>query len=925
MALGKSKPILFRLNWKYISVSLMVFIFLVGQTLIVFKGRLSLGLLLSFFSALGGLAIYFFWARFISLLRNKRFKFQMKKKPQSRVKRALPRPNWFKNFLKSPDIPNKRFIVFRGMELFAAFGLGAIGQWYWLQEYDDSTLLKGAFAFFAAVVLFIHSFSPWFREGFQRLSISFKWEMIFLGFIIAVAVFLRVYRIDAIPSGLYVDQGFEGYAALRILREGWHPFYVEDVFHAYALALYMLAVWFKAFGVSEATLRLFYAFLGIISLPLIYWTFRQLAGPRMALLTLFILAVMRWNINFNRNAFPTVQLTLYMFGTLAFLLYGLDHGKRWAFFVAAFFFSAGFYTYQAFKIFPLLLVVYALYEWIVSNKMIKKHYMLIVGFFILTLILTAPILFTMIKTRNLGFREVQLMSHSFKQFLAILIRTSIMFNRKGDPNPRHNLQDYRMLDDVSGVLLVLGLAYSLARWRRRKYFYALAGFFVMSLPCLLSVDAAHANRMFGMTPYIAFLIAVPLGALWGRVLAFLGQVGEKVYLGLLVMPLGFMTFQNFDVYFNKQANNINCWKEYNCSESTTGREASRRGISYEYFISPNYFNDATIEFLGYSCISQMHSFIIPEELIPLQIPSNHGLFYALQEGKTGNLNFLQSIYPQGKAIHPKDIQGNDFVYFFEVPPTLWAKYRGLKAEISNVPGIIQVPEFPYGLPTGPYHAVFTGSVYISKTGRYRFMNLGQGSARLFVKRIPVLGSLFLEKGYWPIRIDWDAPPGAWKPGFALHPESGTILPLTFSCLTTAQIEGGLRAEYFPSPNWTGKAALNEWEPTPNFVNGNDFPISWGSALWEGKLHADVTGDYEFFTVTEDNALARLIIDGSEIIPLSPSRTAKIKLTRGKHRLQLFYRSPKGFQYLALKWRKPGMKDIEVIPEREFDYVSYAPN
>ncbi len=930
MTLGKSKLIkpitsekilgYFWANQKNILIMLFSLVFITGQVLILFKGNLSLGVIVSFFSVLGGFCSYFYGDRWLfPLLKSNKTKTRSYMKPD-----AVAKNTYLKTIQpgkKMKGIPNKRILILRGIELLAAFILGGVGQWFWIQSGNSSTLGKGAIAFFVAALLLIHGLSPWFREGLQRLSLSIKWELIILGIILAIAVFFRVYRIDTIPSGLFIDQGFEGYSALRILHEGWRPFYVEDIFHAYALALYMLAAWFKAFGSSEITLKLFYASLAIIAMPLIYWTFRQLAGPRMALLTIFILAVMRWNVNFSRNGFPTVQLTLYIFGTLAFLLYGLKNGKRWAFLVAAFFFAAGFYTYQAFKIFPLLLLIYASYEWFVNKKMVKKYHKFILGFVVLALILTAPLLFHMVKTGTWGTREGELMSRNFKQFINVLFRTALMFNRQGDPNPRHNLQDYRMLDDVSGVLLVLGLAYAVMRCKRRKYFYSLAGFFVMSLPCILSIDPAHANRMFGMTPYMAFLIATPLGALWGRVADYLGMMSEKIFLSLLLVPLGFMSYQNFDVYFNKQANNFGSWAEYSCVESAIGRAISQRGPSYEYFISPNYFNHFTISFLGYSSLSQIHSFDIPGSLIPLQVPTNRGLFFALQEGRTGILNLLQSIYPQGKAIYSKNILGKDYVYFFEVPPSVWAKFRGLTADISTDSGSLQVPEFPNGLPTGPYHASFSGSVYFRQMGRYRFLNLGEGNARLYVKGIPVLGSIYLCKGYRPIRIDWDAPPGVSKPDFALKPESGVNLPLNSTCLTTTQISGGLNAEYFPTTNWKGKTTLSEWEPTPNFANGNDFPLRLGSILWAGKLRIDKTGVYEFYTLTDGQA--RLLIDSNEIIPIGMSRAGKVELTRGKHRLELFYNSPTGFSNLSLKWRKPGMKDIEVIPETEFDSPGVA--
>ena len=161
-----------------------------------------------------------------------------------------------------------------------------------------------------------------------------------------------------------------------------------------------------------------------------------------------------------------------------------------------------------------------------------------------------------------------------------------------------------MLDDVSGALLILGLGYALVRGFRRKYFYALAGFFIMSLPCILTIDAAHANRLFGMTPFMAFLIATPLTAVWGRMRAFKGKIGEGIFLILLAGPLYLMTLQNFDVYFKKQANSFGSWAEYSICETTIGRAIAQKGKSYEYYISPRFFNFFSVIFYGYSELSR---------------------------------------------------------------------------------------------------------------------------------------------------------------------------------------------------------------------------------------------------------------------------------------------------------------------------------
>ena len=621
--------------------------------------------------------------------------------------------------------------------ILAGIVLAGMGQFYFGQAGNPSTFTKGGYYFLAAVILFVAGFWPWKREGLRDVPLPFKWEMIALGAILALAAFLRVWRINTIPSGLFIDQGFQGYAALRILHEGWFPFYVEEIFHAYALGLYMLAGWFAIFGSSDISLRLFYVFLSLVSMPLIYWTFRQLAGPRVALLTAFILAVMRWNINFSRNGFPTVQLPLYMFGTLAFLLYGLKTSKRWAYIVSAVFFSAGFYTYQAFKVFPLLLLVYAAYEFITNWKAIEKNRKLILLFVALSIALSSAFVIHMYVTKNFGTREAELsiwpkikLAHSLKPFLDTVTRTALMFNRQGDPNPRHNLQDYRMLDDVSATLLILGLAYALLRGNRRKYFWALAGFVIMSFPCTLSIDAAHANRMFGVTPFMAFLIAAPLTALWGRFRAFLGRKGEILFLVLLAAPLAFMTWQNYDVYFRKQANSFGAWAEYSINETTIGRAIAQRGKAYDTFISPRFYNFFTITFYAYPRLNQIHSLDLPGTLVPLATPSDRGLLFALENGRKGILDTLQKIYPEGRAILPKDPNGQEFVYFFEVPPEVWAKARGLAVQYSNRKGVTRAEQFPKNLPSGPYHATFTGSLYADQTGECEILNQGPGSAAI---------------------------------------------------------------------------------------------------------------------------------------------------------------------------------------------------
>ena len=966
---------------KNILYAVLALVFLVGQVFVL-KGYFVAGLAFSLLSLgpallvyLGGLASS--GGGPVSLLKRpvaRPVPARKSKAPQKTVPHFLSAPPRISFAWTVPGL-------LRGLGAISALILVGVGQSYMLQQGDGSTLWKGIWFFLAASILFIASLWPWMREGLRNIPMPSSLEGALLALILVIAVFLRVYHIENIPSGLFIDQGYEGIAALRILHEGWRPFYVEDIFHAYSLALFQLALWFKIFGPGEVSLKLFYAFLGLLGLPLVYWTFRQLAGTRVALLSLFVLAVMRWNYLFSRDGFPTVQMSLYMFGTMAFLIYAVQ-GKRasekpffqkasigaavffvlgvlpFAFFsflymlkqfhaplailavvltlavlaglaymvkisknreslismlIAAGFFVAGAYTYQAYKAFPLLVLLYGLYEIVTNFKMVKSLWKETAVFAGLSIVLCLPVVF------NPNSREGELIVHSFRQFLEVLGRTAIMFNRQGDPNSRHNLQDYRMLDDISAALFVLGIAYSLFRVWRRKYFYVLIGFLVMCLPCVLSIDAAHANRLFALTPFIAFLVVAPLSALWGRVKRLWGTPGEWIFLVLMVPFLWGMTRQNFNVYFHQQANNQACWSEYSARETSVGRMVAKYGDAYDYFITPRSFNYFTINFLGYTQQDHLHPLNLPDALISHTKDTSRGLLYTTDESRPGIFETVKSIYPGGASDILVDTQGNTAEYFYRVPAEELAKVRGLTARFDREVGgkrEEQITQFPSGLPAGPYHATLTGRLYVDSSGNYQW----QAKADFPVKFKVGTGrsaSLFkaLIKGYYPVKVDIDVPAGA-PPNLLIKQikEKGTLGLLDAGSFDSLPPAKGLKGSFFMEPKWDGEPYSTEYDPVINYTNGNDFTSATRAVHWSGHFKVAEAGIYQFSIQTDSQS--ELKIDGKTLGP-SGLQSQGIDLTAGVHDLDVYGWRPGSYvSEFSLYWIKPGGKR-EVMPNAVF--------
>ena len=333
---------------------------------------------------------------------------------------------------------------------FVSFGLvvlgllcGILGQLN--LENEGLPVSIGLAWFFAGVLLLIAGLWNWKKDGLAKLRISPAIEWTIFGLIMALAAFLRIYKLDVLPSGVFIDMGFQGLTGLQVVYEHKFPF-VLNVGPSYAaspVTIYLGAIWFLFFPNTQFSLNLMYSLVCLASFPLIYWTFRQLAGPRMALLSLYILAVMRWNINFARNSFPPTLLPFFMFGCLGFLLHGLRVRKLWPFLLSATFSAVGLYAYQTHVVFPLAVLIIMIYEAITNWKQVGPNFKRIIAFWALFTVLSWPVYGPMLHGQRTN-RQAELsifarcqQAGSYQPMFENWKYTALMFNRRGDPNPRH--------------------------------------------------------------------------------------------------------------------------------------------------------------------------------------------------------------------------------------------------------------------------------------------------------------------------------------------------------------------------------------------------------------------------------------------------------------------------------------------------------
>ena len=675
--------------------------------------------------------------------------------------------------------------------LLLALGLAALGQLLLSQRDQTWTLGPGLFLDILAFgILARRGRSPFPDASRRPLPLLVEGGLFVT--ILSLALFFRLYHIDSLPAGMHTDQGLIGQCALRILHEGWRPLgEVFDFEVPELLLFYQIAGWFGLAGSSYFTFHLFFVLLSLASFLLIYWTFRQWAGSRAALLSLFLLAVMRWSWVMTRNGYPSTQVPFYLFGALGFWAHGRKSGKEWPLYVSSLFVGIGFYTYQAFKIVPLLMFILGLRECLRRREETLRPFFL---YALVVFILVAPLLAVMSGRGNIGHREAELFlgtkimaEKSLEPLKEVWAGTALMFNRSGDTNPRHNLPGHRMLDDATAVFFILGLAWA---WRRRKdpdFGEPLLGFGVMLLTGLLSSDPANSNRLVSLTPFVALFAGVVMEASW----TFSGSFFKNrvVPIGLGVLLLGGLAAQNAHTYFVEQAASPDCREAFGLEQTDIGKmienmERLQPG-QRNFFIEPAYFKSHTTTFLAYPARRTTFEFQ-PADWSAGNLPKDRQAIVFLEKDGSGTAGFLKNLCPEMdfSGCCGED-NGSLRLYVGTATTESLGKIkpweRGLKGVYVNasdwntapvavrrdpVINFISKYDFPF-THTPPFRIRWTGKLDVPAKGEYGFQVLTTDRGRLWLdgKEVGREKTWPLKEGLHPLRLELEKDGGD---ALALH-------------------------------------------------------------------------------------------------------------------------------------------------------------
>lgn len=404
--------------------------------------------------------------------------------------------------------------------------------------------------------------TPVGRELVTRFRATRLDLLILLGLTVLAAV-PRLVLLTDIPPGFHGDEAWTGIDARRVLDEGWIGPYVISALGQPAGPLYFAAPIVGLLGDSVFSVRLSMALLAIVTVPVAYLTFRVMFGRTLGTFAAILLALGLWHLHFSRIGFMVISWPLMELVTLLFLFLGIKT-RRWLFFgLAGLAFGAGIYTYNAYPIFALPFGVFIVWLALRYRGRDLMRYggqvTLMAG---LAIFAALPmILYATEPGRDLliHHRGVSLLETEEWESGGLVDKGQLVFERTSDfftsafwdgrTDGADGSGEEAMVDRVTVVLLILGTAMFLRRWRQPAAVAVLLMVILLPAASIFSINAMF-RRTLGIVPFLAVLAAAPLAFWWDQAKTFKLPWRNASYAAIAIV-VALIGYLNLSFYFNE--------------------------------------------------------------------------------------------------------------------------------------------------------------------------------------------------------------------------------------------------------------------------------------------------------------------------------------------------------------------------------------
>lgn len=516
------------------------------------------------------------------------------------------------------------------------------------------------------------------------------WELLAVAFLTVAAAFLRVYRLEAIPSGFHGDEAWTGLEGLRILREGWIGPYSTSANGQLTGPFYFTALLVRLLGATKFTVRLSMGLFGVATIPLAHLLLRLGFGRSVALFGTAALTVSYWHIHFSRLGYGVVALPFATTLAAAALLWALINSDRappgerrerrkshWNWLIAGAALGLVPHSYFAFPVFLVavaaVLFVYFILEGGGFRRKLAPIGLLAAGF----LAAAAPVLNFAIHSPDVFFgrfgKKSLLQSHEFVNIEEFTERAVFVAGRVWEAmtlffrNPRMDGVDgiggVGVLDFGVATLACLGLAIAMRKWRSPPHLFALLAV-TAALTGLVFTDpsAGSMRRSITAVPWVFGLAGLGAMNVVGLCNRLLGNWGRIAAVGCTALVLVGSALWNVRYYFVELPEHQTFQWTFD-NDHIEAIEAAHSvpdpGTIY-YYSGRRRFSYETIQFLFPESrgIDRSHEFGV----FDLERLDTGPVTYLLEGAYMQEIERIREMYPAGELIVDEEQQPRFIVY-----------------------------------------------------------------------------------------------------------------------------------------------------------------------------------------------------------------------------------------------------------------------